>query len=139
MRIDRNAAQTIAGCIAIICAGGISVVNVGPALAQSANFNGTYAGTQTLMDDGAAPNYAKCLRGPFKRKLVVKDGAITYAYNPTYHREVTGTVNADGNVSAYLPTPDGGVKLEGKIQGDDFTGEVWSVLCTYSVELKRGQ
>src|SRR5580704_11830243 len=119
MRIDRHAAQRAARCIALICAGVASVLNVGPALAQSTNFNGTYAGTQTLTDNGPSPNYSECLRGPFKRKLVVKDGAVTYAYNPTYHREVTGTINADGGVSAYLPTPDGGVKLAGRIQGDD--------------------
>jgi hypothetical protein len=130
----------MAGYLAIMmCAGGASIAHEGSALAQTANYNGTYAGTQTLTDTGPSGNYSKCLRGPFKRKLVVKDGTIVYAYNPTYHREVTGTVSAAGDVSAYLPTPDGGAKFEGKIQGDDFTGEVWSVLCTYSVELKRSQ
>jgi hypothetical protein len=138
MRTDRHALRKMRGYLAImICVGGTSIANV--ALAQSANYNGTYAGLQTLTENVAFPNYSKCLRGPFKRKLVVTDGTITYAYNPKYHREVTGTVSVDGDVSAYLPTPDGGVKLAGKIQGDDFTGEVWSVLCTYSLELRRNQ
>ena len=106
-------------------------------MAQAAQYDGVYAGSQTLTEGGSAPNYSQCLRGPFKRRLVVKDGAATYTYNPTYQGQVTGTVNADGDVSATAAEPSGGVGLSGKIAGDAFTGEVWSLYCTYSLELKR--
>ncbi len=113
------------------------VVPVGLANAQTNKFNGTYAGLQKLTEDGSVTNYSQCLKGPFKRNLVVKDGTVTYTYNPTYQGQVVGTVSADGDVAAAASEPSGGVSLSGKIQGDDFTGEVWSVICTYSLELKR--
>ena len=50
-------------------------------------------------------NYSECLRGPFKRRLVVKGAAATYTYNPSYQGEVTGTVSADGDVSGSSSTP----------------------------------
>jgi hypothetical protein len=128
----RRHAVAIAGLVSIVI-----VTDIGFAAAQSAKYDGTYAGLQTLSEDGSVANYSKCLRGPFKRRLVVKGDAVTYEYNPTYHGDVTGTVNADGDVSAGASTTSGGVSLSGKIQGDDFTGEVWSLYCTYSLRLKR--
>jgi len=103
--------------------------------AQVSRFDGTYAGLQTLSESDA--NYGRCLKGPFKRKLVVKDGAATYTFNPTYQGQVTGTVSADGDVSGSVAEPSGGVGLAGKIEGDDLTGEVWSLYCTYTLKLKR--
>jgi hypothetical protein len=120
--------------------GFISIISVMPAIsahAQTDRFNGTYAGTQTLEDAGPVANYSQCLKGPFKRRLVIKDGAATYVFNPTYQGQVTGTVSADGDVVAGASEPSGGVAFSGKIQGDDFTGEVWSLYCTYSLQLKR--
>jgi hypothetical protein len=29
------------------------------------------------------------------------------------------------------------VALVGKIAGDQFSGKVWSIICTYSLDLKR--
>jgi hypothetical protein len=107
------------------------------AAAQTTQFDGTYAGTQTLSENGSVANYSECLKGPFKRKLVVKDGAAIYTFNPTYQGQVTGTVNADGDVSGSASDPSGGEALSGRIAGDDFTGEVWSLYCTYSLQLKR--
>jgi hypothetical protein len=107
------------------------------ASAQTDKFNGTYAGLQTLTEKESVTNYAKCLKGPFKRRLIVKDGTAVYTFNPTYQGQVTATVSADGNVSGSTPEPSGGVALDGKIEGDDFTGEVWSLYCTYSLQLKR--
>jgi hypothetical protein len=107
------------------------------ALAQATKYDGTYLGSQTLTEKGSDNNYSQCLRGPFKRRLVVKDGVAAYTYNPTYQGRVTGTVSADGDVSGSTSEPTGGVVLAGKIQGDDFTGEVWSLYCTYSLQLKR--
>jgi hypothetical protein len=114
-------------------------VNTSNSLAQVKKYDGTYAGTQTLMDSIPGRNYSKCLHGPFKRRLLIKDGAATYVYNPTYQGKVVGAVNADGAVSASASTSSGGVSLSGKIDGDDFTGEVWSLICTYSVRLRRIQ
>lgn len=102
-----------------------------------AGYDGTYAGTQTLAENSPVANYAKCLRGPFKRKLVVKDGAVSYMYNPTYKGTVTGTITPTGDVSGVEKTPAGGVSLSGRIDGDTFTGEVWSLYCTYTLQLKR--
>jgi hypothetical protein len=121
----------------------VSVAGIGqilalqPARAQSSPFDGSYLGTQTLTERSEDANFALCLRGPFKRTLVVRSGAVSYTYNPTYHSEVAGTVSADGDVSAEAATPEGGVKLSGKIQGNEFTGEVWSIYCTYAVKLTR--
>jgi len=115
----------------------VSLSSVTTAAAQPARYDGVYAGSQILTDKGPSPNYSQCLPGPFKRHLVVKDGVATYTYNPTYQGQVTGTVGADGDVSASASEPTGGVSLSGKIQGDDFTGEVWSLYCTYSLTLKR--
>jgi hypothetical protein len=103
--------------------------------AQVSRFDGTYAGLQTLSD--SASNYGRCLKGPFKRKLVVKDGTATYTFNPTYQGQVTGTVSADGDVHGSVAEPSGGVGLAGTIEGDDLTGEVWSLYCTYTLKLKR--
>ena len=120
-----------------LAAGALCVGMLGdamPAGAQGTNYDGTYAGTQTLLESGG--NYSKCLKGPFKRKLSIKDGGVSYLYNPTYRGEATGADDADGGVTA--STAEGaGVKLTGRIQGDVLTGEVWSIFCTYSLNLKR--
>jgi hypothetical protein len=108
-----------------------------PADAQSAPYDGVYAGSQTLSEKGPVVNYSQCLKGPFKRRMVVKDSVVTYTFNPTTSGEVTGPVSADGDVSGSAPEPAGGVVLTGKIVGDGFSGEVWSLYCTYAVELKR--
>ena len=107
------------------------------AVAQSTKYDGVYSGSQTLSEEDSKHNYSKCLKGPFKRKLVVSGGAATYTYNPTYEGQVTGTVSADGDVIGTVATSSGGVSLSGKIEGGAFTGEVWSIICTYSLQLKR--
>jgi hypothetical protein len=114
-----------------------SVLGMKFATAQTAQYDGIYAGTQTLTDDPNDHNYSQCLKGPFKRKLVVKDGAATYTYNPTYQGQVIGTVATDGTVTGSEATSAGGVALVGKIEGDQFTGKVWSIICAYSLDLKR--
>jgi hypothetical protein len=114
-----------------------SLAATGHAQAQLGKFDGTYAGLQTLSDDGAEHNYSKCLHGPFRRKLVVKDGTVVYVYNPTSQASVTGKVTADGDVAAEGSAPSGGTSLSGRIEGDAFSGEVWSLYCTYSLQLKR--
>lgn len=139
MRSDRYAMRQRAGCVAIaVFAVGLkSTVDMAEALAQGAQYDGSYTGTQTLAQNDEVKNYSKCLSGPFKRTLVVKGGTVKFVYNPTSSAAVLGTVGADGEVSAYESTPQGGVKLTGRIQGDDFTGEIWSAICTYSLQLKR--
>ncbi|HEV2185590.1 MAG TPA: hypothetical protein VGR70_00175 [Stellaceae bacterium] len=113
------------------------VVGVHSAPAQTAQYDGVYKGTQTLTDDPNDHNYSKCLKGPFKRQMVVKDGAATYTYNPTYQGQVVGTIAADGTITGSEETSAGGVALVGKIDGDQFTGKVWSIICTYTLDLKR--
>jgi uncharacterized protein YdeI (BOF family) len=113
------------------------VVFQNKARADAGQFNGVYAGTQTLTENSSVINYSKWLKGPFKRKLVVQDGTVTYVFNPTYQGTVTGTVDADGDVSGNTAEPAGGVNLSGKIDGDSFTGEIWSLYCTYTLNLKR--
>jgi len=110
----------------------------GTAAAQSP-YDGIYAGSQKLSDGGSAPNYSQCLKGPFKRRMVVKDSVATYTFNPTYQGQVSGSVTADGDVSGSSPQPAGGVALSGRITGDGFSGQVWSLYCTYDVDLKRVQ
>ena len=105
--------------------------------AEPASYDGVYAGTQVLSERSSDQNYAQCLKGPFKRKLVIKGGEATYVYNPTYQGAATGKVSPDGDVSATDSAATGGVSLSGKIAGDAFTGEVWSLYCTYSVTLRR--
>jgi hypothetical protein len=121
--------------LGLLCAGQIFLS--GQARADAGQFNGVYAGTQTLTENSSVINYSQCLKGPFKRKLVVQDGTITYLFNPTYQGTVTGTVDADGDVSGNTSEPAGGVDLSGRIVGDAFTGEIWSLYCTYSLDLKR--
>ena len=122
--------------VTVASLGTASVAGIDPTAAQTAQFDGVYAGTQTLTDKSSGHNYSKCLKGPFKRKLVVKDGAVTYVYNPTYEGTVTGTVSADGDVSGTV-SRGGGVSLSGRIQGNEFTGEVRSIICTYALQMKR--
>src|SRR5579872_861790 len=100
----------------------------GAADAQS-QYDGVYAGSQTLSDSGPGPNYSQCLKGPFKRRMVVKEGVATYTFNPTYQGQVTGSVTADGDVSGNSPEPSGGVALSGRVVGDGFSGQVWSLYC----------
>jgi len=114
-----------------------SLTGTKSAEAQTVQYDGVYAGMQTLTEGGSVHNYSECLKGPFKRSLFVKNGAVTYLYNPTTNMEVIGTVSPAGDISASASTPAGGVSLSGKIQGDQFTGEIWSLYCTYSLELKR--
>jgi hypothetical protein len=137
MKIEGVIRTTANRNILVLCISILAATRIGPANAQTGQFNGTYAGVQTLEENGSVANYAECLKGPFKRRLVIKDGAATYVFNPTYQGTATGTVSPDGDVSAAAAEPSGGVSLSGKIQGDDFTGEVWSLYCTYSLQLKR--
>ena len=114
------------------------MTQMNPTLAQPAKYDGVYAGLQTLTEKSSANNYSKCLKGPFKRKLVIKDGTATYVFNPTYQGQVTGSVGEGGDVAATDPAATGGgVSLAGKIQGDEFAGEIWSLYCTYSLQLTR--
>jgi hypothetical protein len=113
------------------------VFATGAADAQSTQYDGIYTGSQSLSDSGPDPNYSQCLKGPFKRHMVVKDGVATYTFNPTYQGQVRGSVTADGDVSGSSPEPAGGVALSGRIAGDGFSGQVWSLYCTYDVALKR--
>jgi hypothetical protein len=106
------------------------------AYGQGEKFDGTYQGMQALDESASAGNYSQCLKGPFKRRLVVKGGTATYTYNPTYQGQVAAVVSADGDVSG-TAADSGGVAISGRIDGGDFTGEVWSLYCTYSVKLKR--
>jgi autotransporter translocation and assembly factor TamB len=125
-------------CIAIVLFATIVSLGAGNfAFAQSTQYDGIYAGTQTLTESSSDHNYSQCLKGPFKRKMAIKNGAVTYTYNPTSDGQVTGTVSATGDVTATASTSTGGVDLSGKIQGADFTGEVWSIYCTYALQLKR--
>ena len=98
--------------------------------AQSAQYDGVYAGTQRLSEAGPVANYSQCLKGPFKRRMVVKDGVATYTFNPTYQGQVSGLVSTDGDVSGSSREPTGGVALSGRIVGDGFSGQVWSLYCT---------
>ena len=136
-----SAARTLVKTIclsAMPCALVLTCVHeVKSAAAQTAQFDGLYKGTQTLTDDPNDHNYSKCLKGPFKRKMEVKDGKALYIYNPSYDGQVTGAVDAGGNVSGSVDTSSGGVALFGKIEGDQFTGKVWSIICTYKLDLKR--
>jgi hypothetical protein len=137
MRTRRNLRQVVRLAAMSLSFGVASVLIANLAVAQNAQYDGTYAGTQTLTSDPADHNYAQCLKGPFKRKMVIKDGKAAYTYNPSYDGEVPGIVDADGNVSGSIETSSGGVALFGKIQGDAFSGKVWSIICTYSLDLKR--
>jgi hypothetical protein len=125
------------GICAAVIAFTFSISPIHVASAQPANYDGVYAGSQTLTENGSVTNYSKCLRGPFKRQLVVKEGAFTYTYNPTYQGQIAGTVSAEGDVAAAPSSQTEGVSLSGRIQGDSLTGEVWSLYCTYTLELKR--
>jgi hypothetical protein len=135
MKTNSYTAQKIwAYGVIIICT--TSIINISSAMAQTTTYDGIYAGLQTLSEN-APDNYSKCLHGPFKRKLIINNGTVKYTYNPTYQGQVTGSVDADGDVTADESTSNGGIKLSGKIQGDDFTGEIWGSFCTYSLQLKR--
>ena len=137
MSVKRTLVEPAPLLALLLWVGVVTGLGTGYARAQTAQFDGTYAGTQTLTDDPADHNYSKCLKGPFKRKMVVKDGKAVYTYNPTYDGQVPGIVDADGNVSGSVETSSGGVALSGKIQGDAFTGKVWSIICAYNLDLKR--
>jgi hypothetical protein len=137
MCAQRRLAKTLRLTALLGSLGIASVLGVNTASAQTAQYDGVYKGTQTLTDDPNDHNYSKCLKGPFKRQMVVKDGAATYTYNPTYQGQVVGTVAADGTITGSEETSAGGVALVGKIDGDQFTGKVWSIICTYALDLKR--
>ena len=137
MRAGRNLSGVVRLTVMLGSMGIASILGPAGAAAQTAQYDGVYKGTQTLTDDPNDHNYSKCLKGPFKRQLVVKDGAATYTYNPTYQGQVVGIVAENGEVTGSEPTPAGGVALVGKIEGDRFTGKVWSIICTYAVDLKR--
>ena len=134
---DRYAVAARYAAMIVAAAGLTMAAGRNIATAQSTNFDGVYAGTQTLTENGSVANYSKCLRGPFKRKLVIKGNIVSYVYNPTYQGTVTGTISVDGNVLASEDTPSGGVRLSGRIEGDNFKGQVWSLYCTYTLDLKR--
>ena len=106
-----------------------------PVLAQTAQYDGDYVGMQTLVRD--ANNYRVCEGGPFQRVLHVRNGAVTYTYDPTFYKDLTGTVGADGTVTAFVPTANGGAKLEGKITGSDFVGKVGSAVCNFTLQLRK--
>jgi hypothetical protein len=137
MSVKRKTGWAVRALAPLGALGVASVATLNFAAAQTAQFDGTYTGTQTLTTDPDDHNYAQCLKGPFKRKMVIKDGAATYTYNPGYDGEVPGKVDAEGNVNGSIETSSGGVALFGKVQGGAFSGKVWSVICTYSLDLKR--
>jgi len=137
MRVGRNLRGAVQLAALLGSLGITATLGIAGAAAQTGQYDGVYKGTQTLTDDPNDHNYSKCLKGPFKRQLVVTDGSATYTYNPTYQGQVIGIVAANGEVTGSEPTSAGGVALVGKIEGDRFTGKVWSIICTYNLDLKR--
>jgi hypothetical protein len=137
MRAGRNLRGAVRLAVLLGSLGIAAALGVIGAAAQTAQYDGVYKGTQTLTDDPNDHNYSKCLKGPFKRQLVIKDGTATYTYNPTYQGQVIGKISETGDVTGSEETSAGGVALFGKVEGDRFTGKVWSIICTYALDLKR--
>lgn len=97
-------------------------------------YDGVYTGPETLMPDSRGKS-SHCGSTDENKSLQIRGGQVTYRYR---ERDLTGTVSADGSVSAAEPGHSGGVTLTGKVQSGVFTGETWSGAgCHFSLRLPR--
>jgi hypothetical protein len=71
----------------------------------------------------------------YSRSLTIKDAQVQF-FTPRNVR-VTGTVSNDGVIAAFGTTFSGGVRLNGKMQGDIFVGEVDNAYCTFTLLMRK--
>jgi hypothetical protein len=50
---------------------------------------------------------------------------------------IKGTVAVDGTILGFITSSGGGVRLNGKIQGNAITGEVFGATCRYLFRLTK--
>jgi hypothetical protein len=101
----------------------------------SASFDGDYVGTITLLPSSQNNNCGGA--GPFQRTVRISNNRWVFSFNPTRNESISGTVNLDGSTSGFGASNSGGNALKGRIQGTEFTGEVGSGYCAYSLQLKK--
>lgn len=99
----------------------------------SAPFDGDYVGTIVLTRTNGNCGGT----GPFPKSVRITHNKWAFTYNRTNRELISGTVNPDGTVSGFGTSSSGGNSLKGRIQGSEFTGEVGSAYCTYSLQLKK--
>ena len=97
-------------------------------------YDGIYTGSETLMPDSRG-KASHCGTTGENKSLQIRGGQVTYHYR---ERDLTGTVSADGSVSAAEPGHAGGVTLTGKVQSGAFIGDTWSGAgCHFSLRLSK--
>jgi len=96
----------------------------------SAPFDGDYIGTMSFVR-----GETKCTTSPFEKAIRVENGKWVLAYNDS--GTVIGTINSDGSTTGSGTSPSNGFTLTGRISGSNFTAQVSSSYCTYSLQLKK--
>jgi hypothetical protein len=74
---------------------------------------------------------------PLDRTLSIQNGSVAFLYNAERNQRLSGTVSADGTISAFGAAPSGGNKLTAKVQGNTITGEIGSAFCQYALHLTK--
>jgi hypothetical protein len=118
-----------------------------PAMTQ---FDGNYKGTFTLSGAPVRGGYSRsiaCVDEKIEQLMSVSGGQIYLDRKSSFSNApllLSGTVSADGSVSAAGITPDDTnpgsslfFTLTGKIENNQFTGKLDNRSCYYRVEMKR--
>ena len=112
------------------------ITTIGVALAQvSIKFDGQYVGDLTLTKEISGD----CTRPPVGAvyPLIISGGKIRFVYRPRFGTTLTGSIDDNGNFTAFTRVSKGIVHMSGKVQGNTLSASITSPSCNYSFTAKR--
>jgi len=69
--------------------------------------------------------------------FVIKDGRFDLYFNRGWDWSIHSTVAADGTISGFGTSDQGGQLIKAKIQGTSLTGSIFNGYCYYALEMTR--
>jgi len=96
------------------------------------NYDGVYTGEALRRTDSNG-----CPGASFTKSLTIRNSLISYVFNQSFARVVTGTVGNDGTVSAASMTEGIMIKLTGSIRGGDYVGVVTDGNCRIDLRFHK--
>jgi hypothetical protein len=120
----------------LLAAGSLAIADAN-ATAQG-TYDGDYMGTGTLTTDKATIKQGDSCANTLQVIVHIRNGQVSMSRHVQAEIvTITGTVGADGSISAFGASRYGGVNLKGKIDGAGFTGTSASVSCAYGFTLHK--
>jgi hypothetical protein len=96
-------------------------------------YDGTYAGVIQLANGGSG-----CSQGA-RRRIVIRNGMVTFVSNTQLGTTLTGTVQQDGTFAVTGTQNGGQVNATGRINGTSLNGQVATTQCSYTIAMQKAR